>query len=96
MPEYNLRDLGPWESAGGGGEEATTTMWVSPDPLHPGAGREIYYTEYDRQYVNDLAQPIYFSGTAPGNAGFPLAEDTAQVGTPREQWERSEAAANAL
>ena len=45
------------------------------------------------RYTDDLSEPIWFIGTAPHDAGVPPAEDTAQVGTPREQWENSLTAA---
>ena len=87
-PEYNLRDLGPWEAAGGGGDEATTTLWVSPNPLLP--GQDIYYSEVSGRYVNAAtATPIYFAGTDPRDPGFPPPDIEAEVGNPRVQWERN-------
>ena len=86
-PEYNLRDLGPWEAAGGVRNEATTTMWVSPDPIYP--GREIFYFEANGIYVR-LLSPVtsergYFAGTGPRDPGVPPREDEAEVGNPRVQ-----------
>ena len=88
-PEYNLRDMGPWEP--GTGNAATTTMWVSPDPIYP--GREIFYFEANGVYVRpqspNTSEPVYFAGTDPRDPGFPPPEDEAEVGNPRVQWERS-------
>ena len=46
-----------------------------------------YYSEVTEMYTDELADPIYFAGTLPRNAGRPLPEDTQLVGTPRERWE---------
>ena len=83
VPEYDLRDIGPWE-ASGGVDETTATVWEAPDPLHN--GQVISYSEVTQLYTNVNGDPIYFTGTAPGNAGRPPPEDVAQVGTPRELW----------
>ena len=71
-PEYSLRDMGPREP--GTGNAATTTMWVSPDPIYP--GREIFYFEANGVYVRPLSpntsEPVYFAGTDPRDPGFLL------------------------
>ena len=86
--EYSLRNMGPWEGAGGGGNEATTTTWVSPDPLRDGC--DIYYDEVTERYISTATMdPVYFAGTNPRQCGFPPPEDARDVGTPREQWEAS-------
>ena len=88
-PEYNLRDMGPWEP--GTGNAATTTMWVSPDPIYKYPGREIFYFEANGVYVRpqspNTSEPVYFAGTDPRDPGFPPPEDEAEVGNPRVQWE---------
>ena len=84
--EYHLRDLGPWSGGGVAGDEATTTLWVSPDPYHPGS--DIYYSEVTMRYTHDRnMEGVFFVGTHPRDLGFPALEDAAAAGTPREQWE---------
>ena len=87
LVEYNLSELGPWEAVGG--DEATASVWVSPDPHH--AGFDIYYSEKSGgMYVTGACDPICFEGNL-YRPGFPRPEEAAgaAVGTPREQWEHS-------
>ena len=89
-PEYNLRDMGPWEP--GTGNAATTTMWVSPDPIYP--GREIFYFEangvYEYPTCDRRVQTRRSQSTLPARTRVipdSLPEDEAEVGNPRVQWE---------
>ena len=78
-PEYNLRDLGPWELEADG-------LWCAPDPVSNGA-THVWWSEGARKYTDCSGIPIYFAGTDPRRPGLPPPEDEADVGTPREQWE---------
>ena len=84
VPEYNLRDLGPWDPEGAG-------LWSARDPLNPSYLAMVWWQEtglYPGQYLDANAQPIYFAGTDPRHPGHPPPEVENDMGTPREQWER--------
>ena len=79
VPEYNLRDLGPWDIEG-------MDLWSTNVPLNPMLF--IWWVPSTGQYLGGPNnQPIYFAGTDPRQPGFPPPEDENDVGTPRDQWE---------
>ena len=87
-PEYNLRDMGPWEPGTG---ERSHDDDVGVAGSHLPRGREIFYVEANGVYVRpqspNTSEPVYFAGTDPRDPGFPPPEDEAEVGNPRVQWE---------
>ena len=78
-PEYDLRELGPWD-------RDSDTHWCAPDPFSNGVAH-VWWDSGTGMYWDCSGAPICFAGVHLQRRGFPLADVESDVGTPEAQWE---------
>ena len=69
VPEYNLRDLGPWDPEGAG-------LWSARDPLNPSYLAMVWWQEtglYPGQYLDANAQKSLAAAEAEGGGHLEAA-----------------------
>ena len=82
VPEYNLRELGPWERDG-----ETLCALVCTRPRFSRTHGLVVEQPQRQVYYDCGGRPIYFAGTDPRYPGRPPPDDEEAVGHPLDQWQ---------